>query len=55
MPLPRESLDRPKTGFETSIRDWLQRDLRLQRWRRMPELATAECPWARRFAYQLAA
>jgi asparagine synthase (glutamine-hydrolysing) len=53
--LPDSVVDRPKTGFETPIHDWLQRDDRTQAWRRMPELASATCPWARRWAYQLAA
>ena len=54
-PLPREVVDRAKTGFETPIRDWLQRDDRLQGWRHVPELTGRNCPWARRWAYQLAA
>jgi asparagine synthase (glutamine-hydrolysing) len=52
--LPGAVAGRKKTGFETPIKDWLQRDDRTQTWRRMPELATAGCPWARRWAYQLA-
>ena len=52
--LPPAVAGRKKTGFETPIKDWLQRDDRTQTWRRMPELATAGCPWARRWAYQLA-
>jgi asparagine synthase (glutamine-hydrolysing) len=53
--LPREIVERAKTGFGTPIRDWLQRDERLQRWRRVPQLMMPQCPWARRWAYQLAA
>jgi asparagine synthase (glutamine-hydrolysing) len=53
--LPRDIVDRAKTGFETPIRDWLQRDERLQGWRHVPALAGRNCPWARRWAYQLAA
>ncbi|HEY1796205.1 MAG TPA: asparagine synthase (glutamine-hydrolyzing) [Stellaceae bacterium] len=53
-PLPDAVVDRKKTGFETPIKDWLQRDDRTQTWRRIPELARASCPWARRWAYQLA-
>src|SRR5262249_10527302 len=37
-PLPPAVLDRAKTGFETPIGDWLQRDDRLQTWRRVPQL-----------------
>jgi asparagine synthase (glutamine-hydrolysing) len=52
--LPGEIVDRSKTGFGTPINEWLQRDERLQRWRRIPQLAAPSCPWARRWAYQLA-
>ena len=53
--LPPDILDRPKTGFGTPVNKWLQQDERLQSWRRVPQLARARCPWARRWAYQLAA
>ncbi len=53
--LPSEVIERTKTGFETPIGDWLQRDHRLQNWRRQPQLTIPKCPWARRWAYQLAA
>ena len=52
-PLPAEILNRAKTGFTTPIKDWLQRDDRLQRYRKVPALAEPRCPWARRWAYQL--
>ena len=55
MPLPDAVVARAKTGFATPITEWLQRDDRLQRWRRVPQLTMAKCPWARRWAYQLAA
>jgi len=54
-PLPAEIVERRKTGFITPINLWLQRDQRLQDWRRVPQLAQTGCPWARRWAYQLAA
>jgi asparagine synthase (glutamine-hydrolysing) len=54
-PLPRQVVEREKTGFDTPIKDWLQRDERLQQWRRVPQLSLPKCPWARRWAYQLAA
>ena len=54
-PLPDEITTRAKTGFGTPIADWLQKDSRLQKWRNIPELARPRCPWARRWAYQLAA
>jgi asparagine synthase (glutamine-hydrolysing) len=53
--LPPETIDRTKTGFSTPVKEWLQRDDRLQRWRHVPQLAKPRCPWARRWAYQLAA
>jgi asparagine synthase (glutamine-hydrolysing) len=54
-PLPIEIADRAKTGFQTPIELWLQRDQRLQAWRRVPALAKRHCPWARRWAYTSAA
>jgi asparagine synthase (glutamine-hydrolysing) len=54
-PLPAEVVNRKKTGFATPVQDWLQRDQRLQAWRRVPQLAQHRCPWARRWAYQSAA
>jgi asparagine synthase (glutamine-hydrolysing) len=53
--LPHAIVERAKTGFSTPIKDWLQRDDHLQRWRGVPNLAIPKCPWARRWAYQLAA
>ena len=53
--LPPETIDRTKTGFGTPVKEWLQRDDRLQQWRQVPQLAKPRCPWARRWAYQLAA
>jgi asparagine synthase (glutamine-hydrolysing) len=55
LPLPDAVVARAKTGFATPIKDWLQRDDRLQGWRRVPQLTVPKCPWARRWAYQLAA
>ena len=54
-PLPPEIAGRSKTGFGTPVSEWLQRDARLQGWRRMSGLAGPKCPWARRWAYQVAA
>jgi asparagine synthase (glutamine-hydrolysing) len=51
----REIVEAPKRGFETPIAQWIQRDASLQAWRRRPELNGPGCPWARRWAYQLAA
>jgi len=55
VPLPRKVIERPKTGFGTPIQTWLQRDTRIQQWRRIPVLAVDRCAWARRWAFQVAA
>lgn len=55
LPLPVEIAERSKTGFGTPVADWLLKDSRLQKWRNIPKLAQPRCPWARRWAYQLAA
>ena len=51
----RKSIERPKTGFTTPIQSWLQRDNRIQEWRRVPALAADKCAWARRWAFQVSA
>jgi asparagine synthase (glutamine-hydrolysing) len=55
LPLPAEIAEKSKTGFGTPVADWLLKDSRLQKWRNIPKLAGPRCPWARRWAYQLAA
>jgi asparagine synthase (glutamine-hydrolysing) len=55
VPLPSKVIERPKTGFETPIQAWLQRDTRIQRWRQVPAFAADKCAWARRWAFELAA
>jgi asparagine synthase (glutamine-hydrolysing) len=55
VPLPRKVIERPKTGFATPIQSWLQRDNRIQEWRRVPSLAADKCAWARRWAFQVSA
>jgi asparagine synthase (glutamine-hydrolysing) len=54
MPLPRKVIERPKTGFETPVQTWLQRDTRIQHWRRVPAFAADKYPWARRWAFEVA-
>ena len=54
-PLPAQVIERPKTGFTTPIQSWLQRDNRIQAWRRVPTLAADKCAWARRWAFQVSA
>ncbi len=53
-PLPAEVVWRMKTGFGTPVNLWLQRDSRMQDWRRVRILSNPRCAWARRWAYQLA-
>jgi asparagine synthase (glutamine-hydrolysing) len=53
--LPAAIVEAPKRGFETPIAQWIEHDRGLQTWRRRPDLNTPGCPWARRWAYQLAA
>jgi asparagine synthase (glutamine-hydrolysing) len=55
LPLPRKVVERSKTGFTTPIQGWLQRDPRVGRWRHIPAFATKECPWARRWAFEVTA
>ena len=55
VPLPPKVVERPKTGFTTPIQSWLQRDNRIQEWRRVPSLAAYKCAWARRWAFQVSA
>ena len=52
--LPPAVIERAKTGFGTPVETWLQRDERLHRWKRVPSFAASRCPWARRWAYQVA-
>jgi asparagine synthase (glutamine-hydrolysing) len=54
LPLPAKVVERPKTGFGTPIQAWLQHDARIQRWRRVPTFAVDTCPWARRWAFEVA-
>ena len=55
VPLPSQVVERPKTGFVTPVQTWLQRDDRIQEWRRVPALAADKCAWARRWAFQVSA
>ena len=55
LPLPSRVVERPKTGFGTPIQAWLQRDSRIQQWRRVPTLLGDKCAWVRRWAFEVAA
>lgn len=54
VPLPSALLDRAKTGFSTPIENWLKGDEKLRGWHQVAPLRRAACPWARRWAYQVA-
>ena len=54
-PLPPSVARRRKTGFGVPVNDWLERNPRLQSWKRVPALRDRRCSWARRWAYQLKA
>jgi asparagine synthase (glutamine-hydrolysing) len=54
VPLPPQIQNRAKTGFATPIAQWLQDDERVRAWQDVPRLRSANCPWARRWAYQIA-
>jgi asparagine synthase (glutamine-hydrolysing) len=54
VPLPANVIARAKTGFETPIKSWLQRDTRLQNWKEIPLLSADRCAWARRWAFEVA-
>jgi asparagine synthase (glutamine-hydrolysing) len=53
--LPSSVTNRRKTGFGTPLDAWLARAPAVQKWKRIPTLAVSGCPWARRWAYQIAA
>jgi asparagine synthase (glutamine-hydrolysing) len=55
LPLPTKITERAKTGFVTPIETWVQRDSRVQSWRKIPTIAVDNCPWARRWAFEVAA
>jgi asparagine synthase (glutamine-hydrolysing) len=52
--LPGPVQARAKTGFATPIERWLNDDERIGGWRQVPRLRPDNCPWARRWAYQVA-
>jgi asparagine synthase (glutamine-hydrolysing) len=54
VPLPAKVIEHRKTGFAAAIGSWLQRDKRMQQWRRVPSLVAAQCDWARRWAFEIA-
>lgn len=54
-PLPREVLERTKTGFGLPMQAWVTASRRADHWREVPGLASERCPWSRRWAYVVAA
>jgi asparagine synthase (glutamine-hydrolysing) len=53
VPLPAKVIRHRKTDFAAAIGSWLQRDERMQQWRRVPLLVAAQCDWARRWAFEI--
>ena len=52
--VPEQIVTRAKTGFSTPIERWLKDDERIRGWQQVPRLRPRNCPWARRWAYQVA-
>ncbi len=52
--VPDQIVTRAKTGFSTPIERWLKDDERIRGWQKVPRLRPQNCPWARRWAYQVA-
>jgi asparagine synthase (glutamine-hydrolysing) len=52
--VPEQIVTRAKTGFSTPIERWLKDDERIRGWQEVPRLRPRNCPWARRWAYQVA-
>jgi asparagine synthase (glutamine-hydrolysing) len=50
MPLPQSVVNKPKTGFQVPISDWLELRPELDHWKRVPALRRRHTPWARRWA-----
>ena len=51
--LPEKILTRQKTGFKTPVEMWLRTLPDLSSWKSKRELAQPNCPWARRWAYEV--
>jgi asparagine synthase (glutamine-hydrolysing) len=49
--LPAAISGRTKTGFNVPLNEWLERNSRLDVWRRLPALTKPGTHWARRWAY----
>jgi asparagine synthase (glutamine-hydrolysing) len=54
-PLPAAILNRPKTGFGTPLHMWLKEARQFDKWQAVPKLAADQCPWARRWAFEMLA
>lgn len=52
--VPAAVTDRPKTGFTVPMAEWIIEDPRYSSWRKQPSLTRDGCPWARRWAYEVA-
>lgn len=53
-PLPDHIANRKKTGFSIPVDKWLMQDMRFSHWKSQPRLNEKNCPWARRWAYEIA-
>ena len=53
--LPAAVRERSKTGFTTPVASWLMREGPTRSFQHISSLAAAQCPWARRWAYGVAA
>jgi len=49
--LPKQVVNRAKTGFCTPLQEWITSLNTLQEWKRIPKLKQAGCHWSRRWAY----
>lgn len=49
-PLPEDIINRPKTGFEVPMTQWLAGGIGHQTWASKPILASVKTPWTRRWA-----
>ncbi|MDD9972092.1 MAG: asparagine synthase (glutamine-hydrolyzing) [Myxococcales bacterium] len=54
-PLPTAIAERPKTGFATPVRAWLEQSSCLDQWKRVETLRHPKTHWSRRLVYALVA
>jgi asparagine synthase (glutamine-hydrolysing) len=54
LPLPDAIMQRPKTGFNTPVQTWIERNPGLQHWKDFSPLPAPRYPWARRWSHEVA-